>query len=336
MPCGFDCGTYTLVCCARDEKGEFSYNKEINAFIEIPLTDRFVFNMMKNSGVPLLERPKIAYALGNAAIKMAYTMPQIELKRPMKDGCVNPKEKEAFELLKVMIHSLLEGSVKKDKDILYYSIPANAINEETDANYHSQVLESIISAYESDNGFKVKPLPINEGLALIYAELKDKNYTGLAMSFGSGMVNVCFAIYGVSVFQFSLVNSGDYLDKKAAKSCGESPNYINQEKLKVDLIKPIDNLVHKAIQIQYKLLVEKVINDIKKSLLNSDKKARLDKPIDVIIAGGTSMAKGFDILFKQIITDAELPIQLGSIIHPEDALFTVSKGCLLSAEASLT
>jgi actin-like ATPase involved in cell morphogenesis len=93
MPIGFDCGTYNLVCCKRDDKKNFVHKREVNAFIEMPLQNRFVFNMMKNAGVPLIERPEagVAYALGEAAVNMAYTMNQIELKRPMKDGLPQPQ-----------------------------------------------------------------------------------------------------------------------------------------------------------------------------------------------------------------------------------------------------
>jgi len=51
---------------------------------------------MKTAGVPLIERENVAYALGESAVNMAYTLPTLELKRPMKDGCVNPKEKRCI------------------------------------------------------------------------------------------------------------------------------------------------------------------------------------------------------------------------------------------------
>lgn len=93
MAIGFDVGTYNLVCCRRDEKGNFVNKREINAFIELPLENRFVFEMMKNAGVPLIERENVAYALGEAAVNMAYTISQLELKRPMSGGCVNPRRR---------------------------------------------------------------------------------------------------------------------------------------------------------------------------------------------------------------------------------------------------
>ncbi len=335
MAIGFDAGTYNLVCCTRGEKNSFVYDREVNAFLEIALEDRLVFQMMKTVDVPIIERPKKAYALGEKAVRMAYTLSQLELKRPMKDGCVNPKEKDAFEVMSIMVHSLLEGNVKKDKEVLYYSVPANAINEETDAEYHTKVLESIFKAYESDKGLKVNPNPINEGLALVYAELKAANYTGIGISFGAGMVNLCYAMFGVPVFTFAIVNSGDWIDKMAAKATGENTTFINQEKTKVDLGATPATLVERAIQTQYRIMIEKTVNGIKKGLGEAGKKARSDKPVDVVIAGGTSMPKGFDTLFKEVIKQAELTISIGNIVRPDDPLFSVARGCLIAAENSL-
>ena len=55
MAIGADMGTYHIVMCKRKDKN-FVYKKEINAFLEMPLDNRFVFNMMKNAGVPLIEQ----------------------------------------------------------------------------------------------------------------------------------------------------------------------------------------------------------------------------------------------------------------------------------------
>lgn len=332
MPYGFDCGTYNLVSCHRDEDGNFIHKREVNAFLEMPLENRFVFNMMKTAGVPLIERGEVAYALGEAAINMAYTMPTIELKRPMKDGCVNPKERDAFEIMNIMMHSLLD--VKNDGDLLYYSVPANAINQETDADYHGKILEAIFKAYQSvPDKFRINAMPINEALALVYAELANKAFTGIGISFGAGMVNLCFAMYGKDIFTFSIVNSGDWIDKQAARATGESITFINKEKEKIDLGKEPTTLVERAIMTQYNLMIEKTVGTIKKGLIDhADKKARLDHPVDIIIAGGTSSPPGFDQLFTKVLKNADLPIEIGKVIRPNDPLYSVARGCLIAAE----
>jgi hypothetical protein len=328
---GYDCGTYNLVCCHRDDKNNFVHKREVNAFLEMPLENRFVFNMMKNAGVPLIERDDVAYALGESAVEMAYTMSHIELKRPMCDGCVNPKEKDAFQIMSIMMHSLL-GDIKADKTPLYYSVPANAINQETDADYHGKILQSIFNAYRSKDGYTVDAHPINEALAIVYAEAAQKAFTAIAISAGGGMVNVCFSIFGSPVFTFAIVNSGDWIDRMAAKATGESIAYINREKTKIDLSKAPTNLVERAIQTQYQLMIEKTVQGIKKGIIDAGNKARTDKPIDVIVAGGTASPTGFDVMFSEVLHQAELPIKIGNVIRPADPLYSVCRGCLIAAE----
>lgn len=333
---GFDCGTYNLVCCKRNTENEFSYKREVNAFLQMPLENRFVFNMMKSAGVPLIEYPDVnlAYALGEAAVNMAYTMTQIELKRPMRDGCLNPKEKHAQQIMNVMCHSLI-GDIDEDESTLYYSVPANAINKETDADYHGKVLEAMFKAYRSEKGYKIDPHPINEALALVYAELGNKNWTGVAVSCGAGMVNICYAMYGAPIFQFSIVNSGDWIDKMASKAIGEeTTTYVNREKMHSDLtIENPETLVQRAIKTQYEIMIQHTVNGIKKGIEEAGNKARSEQPIDVIVAGGTSMPKGFDVLFRKILEQSKISnMKIGEVIRPSDPLYSVARGCLIAAE----
>jgi len=336
MRIGFDCGTYHLVSCKRGEDNALSYKKEVNAFLQMPLDNRFVFNMMKNAGVPLIEQPEanVGYALGEAAVNMAYTMTQIELKRPMKDGCLNPKEKHAQQIMNVMCHSLI-GDVDEDGSLLYYSVPANAINQETDADYHGKVLEAMFKSYRSEKGYRVEPHPINEALALVYAELQGKAWTGVGISFGAGMVNLCYAMYGAPIFQFSLVNSGDWIDKMASKAIGEdTTTYVNREKMHADLtVEHPETLVQRAIKSQYEIMIQHTVAGIKKGVEEAGNKARSEQPIDIVIAGGTSMPKGFDVLFRKILEQAKITnMKIGEVIRPADPLFSVARGCLIAAE----
>jgi len=333
---GFDCGTFHLVCCKRDGENGFAYKKEVNAFLEMPLDNRFVFNMMKNAGVPLIEQPEanLAYALGESAVNMAYTMTQIELKRPMKDGCLNPKERNAQQIMNVMCHSLI-GEVEDDDTTLYYSVPANAINQETDADYHGKVLEAMFRSYRSEKGYKVDPHPINEALALVYAELANKAWTGVGISFGAGMVNLCYAMYGAPIFQFSIVNSGDWIDKMASRAIGEdTTTYVNREKMHADLtLENPETLVQRAIKSQYEIMIQHTVQSIKKGVEEAGNKARSEQPIDIIIAGGTSMPKGFDVLFRKILDQAKITtMKIGEVIRPKDPLYSVARGCLIAAE----
>jgi hypothetical protein len=329
---GFDAGTFTLICSRRDADGNIKKKEGINAFIEIPLDNRYMFNLLKKANVAVIEWNDVAHVFGEDAVNMAYTL-GLELKRPMKDGCLNPSEKDAIRVLNIAINSLI-GSTDNEKETLYYSVPANAVNQETDADFHNKVLEDIFKKYKVD-GHSLDAHPINEGLALVFAELAHKNYTGIGISWGAGMVNICYAIYSQPVFAVSLVHSGDWIDRQAAKACGETPTIINREKMKIDLLKPPKTLMERAIISQYRILIEKTVSNIKDIIVKSGTKVRTQEPLDIVLGGGTCSPPGFVEIFKETLESAKYPIPIGEIIKPEDNLYSVSRGCLIAAENSL-
>jgi hypothetical protein len=286
---------------------------------------------MKTQKVPLFEDKNVAYIFGEAAVNMVYTLKQIELKRPMKDGCLNANEQAAYKILSKMIHGVV-GKIDQDKEILYYCVPADAVNSETDADHHEKVLSAIFKAYNVD-GKTLQAYPINEALALVYAELSHKQYTGIGISFGAGMVNFCYAVYAYSACQFSSVNCGDWIDHQAAKATNESVTVINKAKQKIDLLTQPTSTIERAIQIQYRLMIEKTIANIKKAIVESDS-VKSENPVDIVIAGGSSAPNGFVELFKEILKEANLPIEIGEVWRPEDHLYAVARGCLIAAEVS--
>lgn len=331
MPIGFDCGTYNLIAARRGEdKKEVKYRKEVNAFLEISLDDPFTFNMMKRSGVPLIEREKVGYLVGEAAIKTAFSLRKLELRRPMKAGCLNQTERDAFGILKVMIHSLM-GEVEKDKDVLYYSVPANAVNEHTDADYHQKVLEEIFRKYKVKDK-TVVPYPINEGQALVFAELQDKNFTGIGCSFGAGMVNFSYCVFSRNIFSFATTVSGDWIDHQASQAANEGVAVINRTKHTIDLTKAPTSPTERAIQTQYRIMIEKNVKLIKQALEQNSGEVRADEPVDIVLGGGTCSPPGFDQMFAEAVKAAGLPLPIGEIKRPPDHLYCVARGCLVAAE----
>ncbi len=326
---GFDPGTFHLVKNIRTKEGKFAITKEVNAFITLELENRFMFNLMKKNGVKVVEKDKVAYVLGSDALDIAYSM-NLEVKRPMCNGCVNPSERQSFSILSTMIHSLI-GEIENDGDLLCYCVPAPAVNADVDTEYHQKVLKMIFDKYEY-NGKKLNAFHMYEGLAVVYAELPD--FTGIGVSAGGGMVNVCVANMGVPVVNFAIVNSGDWIDSQSAKVTGESIAFINREKMKIDLTKAPTSLVERAIQMQYRIMVEKTVKLIKEKMQGVGSKVRTEKPLNVALAGGTVSPNGFEQLFKEVVDEVGLPVDVGAIKKAEDHLYTVSRGLLIAAEAS--
>jgi len=333
MAIGFDAGTYNLISAKRGtdkDKNEIKYVKEVNAFLEVPLEDPFTYNMLKASKVAVMERGATGYCVGEAALKIAYAFRKLELRRPMKAGCLNPDERDAFGILKVMVHSLV-GEAKADKEVLFYSVPADSWQGGTNAGYHQKVLEEIFRKYEV-KGKTVTPYPINEALALVFAELSEKLYTGIGLSFGAGMVNFCYSVFSQNIFSFATTESGDWIDQHSAQASGESVAVINRAKTKIDLTKAPDSGVERAIHTQYRIMIERTVKAIKDVLSRNKGDVRAEDPVDIVLGGGTASPPGFEEVFREAVKKVGLPLPIGEIKRPPDHLYAVARGCLIAAE----
>ena len=330
MPIGLDIGTYNIIKTIRDDKKNIESTRQINAFFTIPIEHNFILGMMRETGVPVVERGNTAYVLGEAATEIALTMGK-EFRRPMEAGVLSIKEREAFDILAVIVKSMI-GKISANKEALVYSVPADAINATTNAEYHQRVVQSILASYKSE-GKTVEAFPINEAYAIIIAELADKKRTGIGISFGAGLVNVCAAIYSIPVFQFSIAGSGDKIDELAANASGETKTFINKAKQKIDLSKEPACAVERAIVFNYRILVEDTLKEIVKGIKAAGSKAKTDNPVDIVIAGGASAPKGFIEFFKKVFSEVEFPIEVGDIRIAKNPLYSVSVGCLMAAEA---
>ncbi len=77
-----------------------------------------------------------------------------------------------------------------------------------------------------------EPTSINEGLAVavVYGELEESNYTGIGISCGGGLCNVCLAYLSVPILSFSIPKAGDYIDTNAAQVTGAPANLVRLAK----------------------------------------------------------------------------------------------------------
>ena len=136
----------------------------------------------------------------------------------MDKGVLNPAEPASLDMLRKIVESLVEPA--EDGRKLYFTVPAAPLGAEDNLTYHEATLRQIFT----ELGYQVKS--INEGLAVIYSELESSNYTGIGISCGGGLCNVCVAYLSVPVLSFSIPKAGDYIDSSAASVTGERANRV--------------------------------------------------------------------------------------------------------------
>lgn len=338
---GLDIGTKNIIL-AYEKDGKKKIRHEVNGFMKVPRTDGFVKQMLVGSGVPYVEKDDNFIVLGKKAEELSYAFNRT-LQRPMQDGVISGEEDEAMEIMAIIIHSII-GKLNDDA-ILYYCIPAGALNADTNVEFHDKIIEMIIS--QLDGECTINPYAINEARSLVIGQIEDK--TGIGISCGAGMVNVCYCLYGIEIFKFSLVGSGDQVDTESAKRFGYDPNNPSGDyketptsicKRKENKLKdkpfslnecPKDS-VGRSIWINYGILIESVIKGIIDGFKNNEEKARIDRPLPIVVAGGTSSPDGFIEYFKEIWSKMKVPFEIGEIERAEKPLYAVAEGCLIASQ----
>ena len=334
---GLDLGTKTVVCATRDTDGLVKFRQEINGFFTFPKQDAFTKNMLTQQRIPFIERDGKFIALGSRAEKFAYAV-NSTLRRPMADGTIS-HEQEAITIMASIVQALL-GKLEKDS-ILYYCIPANALNKSTDIQFHDKIVRLILESYKRTD-VKISAYPINEARAIA---ISSDAPVAVSISWGAGMVNVCYSLFGVPIFEFSLVGSGDWIDVQSARQFGydpenprskaaETPTSICHRKQELDLTKPIKEMsrVDQSIVLHYQLLIENVINGIINGFQDNIDKARIEEPVPIIMAGGTASPAGFKEYFTSILNAHTLPFVVSEVKVVDKPLYAVAEGCLIAAE----
>jgi len=322
-PMGLDIGT-TNVVLAYKKGSELKVIRQLNAFYTLHFS-RLTKQALLKDGVMFFEKDNMLYILGHAAGDFANICGS-DTRRPIESGMLNPKEDESESVIRAIVNQLIKPARNKGEKICF-SVPGEPM-ERPDSSlvYH----ESIIKLHLATLGYT--PVAINEGMAIILSELSDSNFTGLGISLGGGMCNVCFSYLTVPVVSFSIQKGGDYIDNMVARSVGEPPAKIRQIKEKeLDLSVSARNRIETGLNIYYDDLFASLIKSLQKVLGTSENIPRLAKPIPVVLGGGTVLPRGSREKFEKALKEIRLPIAISEVVMAENPLSATAKGALMMA-----
>jgi actin-like ATPase involved in cell morphogenesis len=323
MAKGLDVGTMNILS-AQQEGSETVFVQQRNSFVEIEYSD-MAEQMLSRSEVLHIRKDDEVYIVGDDALNFANIFNK-ETRRPMQHGILSSDEKSAIPMIKLIIEQVV-GEPNHGGERLFFSTPADPIDSEISTLYHQKTLESILG----DQGYD--PEPINEGMAVIYSELADRNFTGLGISFGAGMTNVCLAYYAVPVMRFSIARGGDWVDEQAAQATGTPVDKVTATKeddFELDFRTDVGG-IEGALSIYYENLLDYVIENIQRETDEEDVEEGLDVP--VVVTGGTSSPDGFEELFEEHLDEAEIPFSISGVSRAEEPMYSVASGALVAARS---
>jgi hypothetical protein len=319
---GLDLGTMNIVSARRSEDGVVTKRMR-DAFLDLPPSAR---KMLKLSDASYVERDGEVLILGDAAMEMANVFGR-EPRRPLAGGLISPKESDALEVLKLLIEHVL-GPPSQKNEVCYFSVPAAPVDQpEQDVIYHRGVFERIVN----ECGYEA--IASNEAMAIIFSECAKDQFSGVTLSFGSGMVNVALAIQTIEGLSFSVARSGDWIDRGAAKSTGSTQARICAIKeAGVDLMNPVGR-EQEAIVFYYKAAIEYALDQIALRFKMIEGQFSLPRAIPLVVSGGTSLAGGFLDFFTKVFERKRkrFPIEISEIRQAADPLNSVAYGMLVQA-----
>jgi hypothetical protein len=320
MAKGLDVGTMNITC-ARKKEDRIVFTQQRNTFVEIEYSD-IAERMLARSDVLHIKKDNKVFIVGEDALNFANIF-NTETRRPMSLGILSRKEKDAIPMLQLIIERLLQGS--DGKEPVYYVVPANPVDSDLDTLYHQKTVGALIER------LGLKAHPINEGMAAVYSELKDNNFTGMGISWGAGMTNVCLSYYAVPVMQFSVARGGDWIDRQAAAATGQPVDKVTWRKergVRLDFTSKAGD-IEGALNVYYENHVDYVVKHIAREVRKKNVQEGLAVP--VTITGGTMQPEGFEKLLLEKLRAADLPFEVSAVQRSTEPIFSIVRGALVAA-----
>lgn len=331
MSKGLDVGTSFIVLSQKIAHDTIKYKDFRDAFYIINPANPIASKMIEKglSGKVFVKDTDGSFiVLGKDAIEKAIEKNE-SANRPMYRGIISPKEKHSKKILSFILKEVV-GKPSSENEKLVFCVPAQPIDQEDDdfdVSYHEDVVRSVLRSC----GYNAKS--INEAEALCYAELEDDDYTGIGLSWGAGMVNICIMLNGESILTFSTTKSGDWIDHMSAIAVSETDGLVQLEKEngKFKVGETNTNPILAAVSSYYERLIDYTTKQLVVALSESKSLPRFKNPLTIVVAGGTSQADGFVEMFQKKLVENKFPIPLKVVRQAEDPLHAVSKGCLIAS-----
>ena len=284
---GLDLGTSRIVLATLNGQ-KVNFTPQLNAFVDIPYSKMTEQMLTRENILHEVEGSHI-YAYGNRADEFAKFL-EGDTRRPMQSGLLNPTEPKNLQMIELLLGRLCGKA--SDGEKLCLSIPSAPQDRGSDLIYHERSVQGIVEKL----GYQAQP--VNEGLAIVYSELKDANFTGIGMSFGGGMCNICLAYLGLPVLTVATTRAGDYIDHSAASVTGETPTTVRLHKENAAengfaLDSGEGGAIDRALSVYYADVIETAVSALQTAMAASKKLPRFTGPIPIVCAGGTAMAVNF-------------------------------------------
>ncbi|HYP52163.1 MAG TPA: hypothetical protein VEQ42_01405 [Pyrinomonadaceae bacterium] len=317
---GLDIGTSRIVVA---EGGRGSDTRtQLNAFVAVPASE-MAENVLKQRNMVYERNCKNLSVYGNDSDFFASFL-TTDARRPMHSGVLNANEEMSLQIIQLIIKRIVPAARKGDT--LCFSVPGKGESANGNLVYHEAVLKNFVQSL----GYNAKA--VNEGQAVVFSELQDENFTGIGISCGGGMCNVSVSFMSMPMITFSVPKAGDYIDTNVAVVTNETNTRVRLFKEeKLDLSRPPKDDLTRALHIYYEDVLQTLIDRLRAEFRHSSQLPKIDRPMPIVLAGGTAKPTGFLQKFEQMLRQGDFPIEISDVRMARDPLTTTAHGCYIAA-----
>lgn len=330
-----DCGTMFFQVAERGKDNKINIKTTRNAFVELAESDD-IEDVLKQNQWQYVKDGNKYYVIGEDSLRVAKMFPgKVELRRPLQDGVLNKDEDKKMLILAELIDASI-GKAPDENSLVCFCISSPSIDGSPDSTFHKARLTGMFTRL----GWKTKV--IEEGMAVILSERPvivemdgtESPYSGISISAGAGRINCVLAYKGLQIIGLSISRAGDWIDSKVSEQTDVPLAQVTSKKekeLDFENMNYDDDVIF-ALDAYYGSMIEFVFNSFAKKF--AEVKSQFDSPLDIVVAGGTSMPKGFCKKIEQVIKGLSLPFAVKSVIRAKDPVNSVVLGCLTQASVS--
>jgi hypothetical protein len=323
LPVGLDVGTSKVVSARRGGK-DVACVVQLNAFIPVPYSPVTEKTIQQQSEIHHFRDGDEIVIFGSATERFA-NMFNAETRRTMADGLINPGERLAWPVLEQILKTLVPRP-RTASEILAFSVPAAPPGREAQLTYHEATLRKHLQAA----GYRA--MAINEGLAVIFSELEDQNFTGIGISCGGGMCNATLAFLSIPSIMVSLAKAGDFIDRSVGEAVGEHATRVKVIKEEgLDLTQAPRDKLEKALHIYYEDVVETLVDTLRREISRAENLPKTDRALPIVLSGGTAKPRGFRELFERTLRARKFPVEISEIRMASDPLTSTARGAHIAA-----
>ena len=305
------------------DKEEVVHHKNFNPLDNSPENLQLFANHSEHTSLHMLLREASILRLKGKTYEEIQKNPKMAAKR-RKEQSRRIKEKKTWEYertpeIRQKISNSLKGNIPWNKGMSKEEYEKHFKNGFQ--NQHTKKNHKVISVRKISKVRDVYDLTVN----------KYSNFAIQTSEKGGVFVHNCLAVKKMPLINFSVANSGDWIDIEASKVSGIDVSAMTRFKEKNLDLNNIDfsDIRQASLSIFYDSMIQNALTNFSAKFNQLDN--HIEAPLEIVIAGGTALVPGFIDRFKNVLSTLSLPFKVKNVRLAENALYTVSHGCLVKA-----